>query len=137
MLTIYQTIPGSEKFTSDVNVKDLYGTWVLLFKDTIQIIKNDSILMAFLVISLPDIAHVENVGFLITSQLQGWYSNQDLEALKNPWVKMAKHVQMRKGTPGSQSEFKQFQFSISWYLENQKLEPISRIQKTSKKRIPF
>ena len=71
MLTIYQTIPGSEKFTSDVNVKDLYGTWVLLFKDTIQIIKNDSILMAFLVISLPDIAHVENVGFLITSQLQG------------------------------------------------------------------
>lgn len=44
MLTIYQTILGSEKFTSDV--KDLYGTWVLLFKDTIdtiQIIKNDSI----------------------------------------------------------------------------------------------
>ena len=43
MLTIYQAIPGAEKFTSDV--KDLYGTWVFLFKDTFQIIENDSILI--------------------------------------------------------------------------------------------
>ena len=102
MLTIYQTIPGSEKFTSDV--KDLYGTWVLLFKDTVQIIENDSILMAFRVISLPDIAHVENVekshNFPTAGMIFKSRSGDAQNAHSRPWVKWQNMYPNEEGHPG-------------------------------------